>query len=393
MEYTVMSYRSYVGASTTSGYRNESGGYAQSLMMYDIAAVQHMYGANFTTHNGATTYSWSATTGEMFVNGVGQGAPIANRVFQTVWDGGGIDTYDFSNYATNLKIDLRPGEWTTTSTAQLARLHWDGSKLAAGNIANALLYEGDLRSLIENAIGGSGNDTIKGNQAANVLRGGAGIDFLDGGAALDAAIYSEKTAAISVTLKGSTPVRVVVGGVAEDTILNIESITGGSGSDRLVGDAFANTLVGGAGRDSIFGMAGNDILDGGTDNDVLTGGLGRDFMTGGTGADRFDFNSITEIGNGATCDIITAFTHLADDIDLSTIDASSLLSGNNAFVFRGTAGFTTSASGELRVMRFDNAGTTNDYTIVCGDMDADIASEFQIHLKGLVTLTAADFLL
>ncbi|MXQ10795.1 matrixin family metalloprotease, partial [Microvirga makkahensis] len=39
MEYTVMSYRSYVGASTTSGYVNETWGYAQSLMMYDIAAL------------------------------------------------------------------------------------------------------------------------------------------------------------------------------------------------------------------------------------------------------------------------------------------------------------------------------------------------------------------
>lgn len=36
MEYTVMSYRSYVGASTTTGYTNETWGYAQSLMMYDI---------------------------------------------------------------------------------------------------------------------------------------------------------------------------------------------------------------------------------------------------------------------------------------------------------------------------------------------------------------------
>src|SRR3712207_2259586 len=129
MEYTVMSYRSYVGASTTSGYTNETGGYAQSLMMYDIAALQHMYGANFATQSGSTTYSWSSTTGEMYINGVGQGRPVANRVLHTLWDGGGIDTYDFSNYATNLKIDLRPGEWSIASTTQLAKLRWDASKL------------------------------------------------------------------------------------------------------------------------------------------------------------------------------------------------------------------------------------------------------------------------
>ena len=33
-----------------------------------------------------------------------------------------IDTYDFGSYGTNLKVDLQPGGWTTTSTTQLAYL-------------------------------------------------------------------------------------------------------------------------------------------------------------------------------------------------------------------------------------------------------------------------------
>src|SRR3712207_3786784 len=132
LEYTVMSYRSYVGASTTSGYVNGDWDYPQSLMMDDIRAIQAMYGANYGTNDDNTTYSWSATTGEMFIadgDGApseGQGRPGANRIFLTVWDGGGIDTYDFSNYATNLKVDLQPGAWTTTSAAQLARLDYYG---------------------------------------------------------------------------------------------------------------------------------------------------------------------------------------------------------------------------------------------------------------------------
>ncbi|WP_404295350.1 M10 family metallopeptidase C-terminal domain-containing protein (plasmid) [Microvirga sp. RSM25] len=208
MEYTVMSYRSYVGASTTTGYVNESAGYAQSLMMYDIAALQHMYGANFVTNASNTTYTWSPATGEMFVNGVGQGAAGANRIFQTLWDGGGADTYDFSPYTSGLKVDLRPGEWTTTSTTQLAKLHYNGSKVAAGNIANALLYNNDTRALIENAVGGSGNDTLIGNQAANTLQGGTGADtltggtgddVLDGGVGSDTAVFSGERAHYSVT--------------------------------------------------------------------------------------------------------------------------------------------------------------------------------------------------
>jgi serralysin len=180
LEYTVMSYRSYVGGSTTGSYTNEAWGYAQSLMMYDIAAVQHMYGANYATNGGNSTYSWNAATGEMAINGVRQGAPGGNKVFLTVWDGGGNDTYDFSGYATHLNVDLRPGEWTKTSAAQLAKLHWDGSKVAVGNIANALLFQGDTRSLIENAIGGSGNDSLTGNDGINLLRGGGGSDKLYG---------------------------------------------------------------------------------------------------------------------------------------------------------------------------------------------------------------------
>ena len=106
----------------------------------------------------------------------------------TIWDGGGNDTYDFHNYATNLTVNLSPGSWTTTSTTQLANL--GGGHNAVGNIANALLYQGNVASLIENAIGGSGNDTITGNSADDHLTGGPGNDVLDGGTGNDTAVYT-----------------------------------------------------------------------------------------------------------------------------------------------------------------------------------------------------------
>lgn len=193
LEYSVMSYRSYIGASTTGGYTNASTSYPQTLMMLDIAAAQEMYGANFTTNGGDTVYKWSATTGEMFVNGTGQGAPAGNKIFMTVWDGGGHDTYDFSNYTANLKVDLSPGGWTTVSATQLADLNGayaPGTKLAAGNIANALLYHDNPASLIEDVIGGIGSDRIIGNTADNRFTGGKGNDTLDGGTGTDTAVYS-----------------------------------------------------------------------------------------------------------------------------------------------------------------------------------------------------------
>ena len=80
--------------------------------MYDIAALQTLYGANYKTNSSDTRYQWDPNTGELFVNGIGQGAPGANNVFMTVWDGGGNDTYDFSNYETNLKVSRSQGEDT-----------------------------------------------------------------------------------------------------------------------------------------------------------------------------------------------------------------------------------------------------------------------------------------
>lgn len=114
----------------------------QSYMQYDIAALQYLYGANYNTNGTATTYTWSETTGEMFINGVGQGAPSGNKVLSTVWDGGGVDTYDFSNYDAGVVVDLRPGQFTTFSRDQLANhsARPGGFDLAPGNIANALLF-------------------------------------------------------------------------------------------------------------------------------------------------------------------------------------------------------------------------------------------------------------
>lgn len=183
MEFSVMTYRSYVGASGQY-LENEFWGYAQSPMMYDIAALQHLYGANYSTNSGNTVYSWNPATGQAYINGAGQDVPGDNRIFTTIWDGGGLDAYDFSNYTSNLRIDLRPGEWSTLSAVQTAML--GGVNPARGNIANAMLHQGDLRSLIENAIGGSGRDVIIGNQGNNTLKGGSGVDKLYGREGLDA---------------------------------------------------------------------------------------------------------------------------------------------------------------------------------------------------------------
>ena len=176
LEYTVMTYRSFPGAPIheLEGYLNETWSYPQTLMMLDIAALQRLYGANFDTNAGDTVYSINLTTMELSIDGVGQGAPGGPRLFRTIWDGGGIDTYDFSGTAGT--IDLRPGQWSTIlGTAGTAKLSSSG-QTARGDIGNALLFEGDTRSLIENAIGGTNNNGFVANQAKNKFTGGGGQD-------------------------------------------------------------------------------------------------------------------------------------------------------------------------------------------------------------------------
>jgi len=75
-EFSVMSYRSYVGGPLT-GYTNEAYGFPQTYMANDILAMQTLYGANFSTHSENTVYSWSPTTGQMYINGVAQ--PVRQR--------------------------------------------------------------------------------------------------------------------------------------------------------------------------------------------------------------------------------------------------------------------------------------------------------------------------
>ena len=86
MEYSIMTYRSNVGG-PSDGFRNGEFDYAQSYMMYDIAALQRMYGADFKTNSGNTTYKWTPGSGDTLVNGKVAIDAGANRIFATIWDG------------------------------------------------------------------------------------------------------------------------------------------------------------------------------------------------------------------------------------------------------------------------------------------------------------------
>ena len=283
-EYSVMTYWQYVG---DTNEKTSQQNFAQSYMQDDIAAIQYLYGANYNYNNGDTVYSFNTTTGEMSTNNIGGGAPDDNHIFRTIWDGGGNDTYNFSNYTTNLKVDLNPGAWTNLGT-QLADLG-DGHT-ARGNIANALLFQGNTASLIENAIGGFGDDTIIGNQAVNRLEGNDGDDTLDGGRGGDTMIggqgndtyvvdamrhLSQLADGQVILVPGDTVIENANEGI--DTVLASVSYTLPANVEYLqltgVGD---RNGTGNALNNLIWGSDGNNIIDGGLGADMMQGFLGND---------------------------------------------------------------------------------------------------------------------
>jgi len=197
-----------------------------------------------------------------------------------VLDGGaGMDTADYGDKTVSVLVTL--------SGATNAAVRIDG------------IIEDTIRD-IENVMGGSGADTLTGDSRDNIFRGGLGADMLNGGAGVDTADYSEKKVSVSVTLNGATNSSVTVNGVVEDTIRNIENVTGGSGTDTLTGDALANMLAGGA------------------DNDMLKGGLGADVLDGGAGVDMADYSdktaSVSVTLNGAENALVTVDGVVEDTI-------------------------------------------------------------------------------
>lgn len=249
-EYTIMAYRASttVPSVSTVGFP-EQGGEPQTWMMYDVAALQAIYGANYNTRAGNNTYSWSPTTGQMFVDGAAyMDVSGINRILLNVWDGGGVDTYDFSNYSTNVQADLRPGGWSSPSDVQVVttntRIQAPLGK-APGSISNSLLFNRDTRSLIENVTGGTGNDTLVGNSADNRMLGGAGNDrfqgdvgndFIDGGSGSDTSFYAGRRS--YYIIKFTNQKINVSDGIASrdglDVLKNIENISFSDGNFDLL---------------------------------------------------------------------------------------------------------------------------------------------------------------
>lgn len=296
----------------------------------------------------------------------------------------------------------------------------DGNDTVSGGIDNDTL-DGGLGDddLLADAgadllTGGDGSDTLSGGSDGDTLDGGLGNDLLQGDDGADFLIGSEGDDTLNGgsendTLGGSIGNDSLLGGIGDDSLsgfngndtlsgeagadslqggLGVDVLFGGSENDRLQGDGGADTLAGDDGDDVLLGGDNSDQIDGGAGNDTITGGFARDDMTGGLGADRFVWN-LNDFGTGlrAGADRVADFSQADGDvIDLSLIDASTALAGNNAFTFIGAAAFS-GVGGQLRFVQ------ATGHTYIEGDRNGDGTADFAIRLDGLITLGAGDFLL
>ncbi|MCG5242222.1 beta strand repeat-containing protein [Azospirillum doebereinerae] len=162
----------------------------------------------------------------------------------------------------------------------------DGNDVITGSGFNDTLIGGNG---IDTLVGGDGDDLLYVGDAASAVNGGAGIDTL----------YVQANGNLTLDLAATGIERVFSGGgndsvTAAAALVGVE-INGGAGDDSLIGSAFNDTLR---------GDAGDDTLAGGDGNDTLVGGGGTDALFGGGGDDRLYVDSWTATVDGGSGDDI-----------------------------------------------------------------------------------------
>ena len=357
-QYTVMSYwsASETGADWLAGGKYN---HAVTPLLHDIAALQALYGANMTTRTGNTVYGFNTNAGNVAYD-LGRNPYL---VF-AIWDAGGRDTLNLSGYTTSSLINLNEGAFSDAGVMQ----------------KNIAIAHG---AVIENAIGGSGADTLIGNDVANRLDGRGGADRMIGGSGNDVYLvdHASDRAGEGVAGDGVDTVRSSVafalGGGIETLILAGTAVTGTGNnlSNRIFGNAADNVLTGRAGGDRLEGAGGSDLLAGGSGNDVLRGGAGADILL-------FD----TRLHRTANVDRILDFSAADDTIRLDR-EIFSGIDHNSRLRLAEFAFGTEAADARDRILYHEATGRIF--------YDADGAGGAAAILFARVTpgtdLTAADF--
>jgi serralysin len=320
-QYTIMS---YFDASSTGA--NHLGYYASTPLLHDVLALQALYGANYGTRAGDTTYGFHSNAGRAEFDFNSNAHPVI-----AIWDGGGEDTIDLSGYTMHCRLDLHAGAFSdvggmTDNVAVCYNVtieHGVGSQAADTIISNAAdnvlrgMGGDDVIILTDGGAdvvrGGTGNDTFRVHQQlidSDQLRGGRGYDTVVLQGHADSLTFSDTMLAhverLNLAHGFSYDLTMSDGNVAAHARLLVDGSHLGS-HDQLIFDGSKEA----DGTYRIAGGPGTDRLTGGAGNDVLRGGLGADTLVGGGGHDRFVFHSAAE-SSGDAIDTIIGFNARVD---------------------------------------------------------------------------------
>ena len=265
--------------------------YTTSLQLYDVAAIQDIYGRNYFTRYDDTSYDLG--------HGLAGGTPETAFTY-TIWDGGGTDIVAASGYATPAQIDLRQGHFSSIGSngdPNGGTVPFDSVGYDAGNVAIAYY------TIIENAFGTYSTiagDSLIGNAWDNILYGAAGNDKLYG----DGVSYDHDAG-----------------------FHDANTLQDGTGSVYAYGPDDVAPATDNSGDDILLGGAGNDVLYGGKGNDILHGGLWADDLPAGfdpagqflnaLATDQVDWHSLGGVADGYDT---ASYANLDEAITFNPVD-------------------------------------------------------------------------
>jgi serralysin len=296
-QYSVMSYMEQ------DDFGGASRRFTMTPMMADILAVANLYGSA-TTRTGNTVYGFGSTAGTIYEFSFYTQAPAL-----TIYDSGGTDMLNAAGYSANQIIDIGAGNFCSIG----------------GLSNNVCIY---LTSVIENAAGGNGNDTIRGNSAANLLEGNGGNDILDGGNGDD-------------LLRGGAGDDILQGGAGRDTAVYSVSSSGASWSS---GGNGAWTVTSSEGTDTLFDMDTLVFADRAVDLMLVEDGVDDILWRDGSGRTGAWILDETGINGGASR-------------TFGTINTSTAIEGDGDFNGDGNLDLLIRESGgALRTLCLDSSG-------------------------------------
>jgi serralysin len=360
-----LSFSNYGGTLLTRGERVV----IDTPMVYDILAVQTLYGANPTTAAAADVYTFDES----------------KPFIEAIYDAAGHDRIDLSAHTRASYIDLTPGAYSSIAihSREAQQVYWV-SRLPqfAEQIAatlersenGGLLYTGRdnlgiaFSTIIEDVAAGKGADTVIGNSVANSLSGNAGVDRILAGGGNDTILGG----AGDDFLRGEEGDDSLSGGDGFDDMhgnMGADTLYGGSGDDWVVGGQHDDLLHGQAGNDLIYGNMGRDLLDGregadtllgGQDNDSLAGGGGADFLSGDRGDDT--------IMGGVGADTFYSFAGAGIDrvLDFNRAEGDRVaIGGGTAYAVTSDGGdvFIAFDGGQIILVGWSVADLTGDWII------------------------------